>query len=78
MVEWTRSYFRKDAAATDLDPGRTLANRLPLGQIEPLALPYETLRAAFIKGLIGQVYGSRVDDPTIARAGYVSETGVAR
>lgn len=77
MVEWTRRYFRKDAAAADLDPGRTLANRLPLGAIEPLALPYETLRAAFTKDLIGQVYGPRLDEPTLARAGYIAEPDVA-
>jgi RHS repeat-associated protein len=77
LIEWTRTYFRKDAAAADLDPGRRLTNRLPLGQIEPLALPYETLKSVFTKGLVSQTYGSRVDDPTIKAAGYVTESDVA-
>ena len=77
LVEWMRTYFRKDAAATDLDPARTLSNRLPLGQIEPLALPYETLKAVFTKGLVSQTYGSRLDDPALMRAGYVTEADVA-
>ena len=73
LMEWTRTYFRKDATAADPDPARTLANRLPLGRIEPLALPFETLKALFTKGLVSQVYDSRVDDPTLQRAGYVIE-----
>lgn len=77
LIEWTRTYFRKDTAAADPDRGRTLANRLPLGIVEPLALPYEVLTAAFTKGLLAQVYGSRVDDPTLTRAGYVVEADVA-
>ena len=77
LIEWTRNYFRKDAAATDLDPGRSLVNRLPLGRIEPLTLPYETLKAVFTKGLVRQVFGSRLDDPSVARAGYVTEADIA-
>jgi RHS repeat-associated protein len=76
LIEWARTYFRKDAAATDADLGRTLAGRLPLGAIDPLALPYETLRAAFTKGFGDQIYAARVDDATLTRAGYVTEADV--
>lgn len=77
LIEWTRNYFRKDSAADDLDPNRMLTNRLPLGSIEPLALPFETLKAVFTKGLVNQVYDSRVDESIINRAGYITESDVS-
>jgi RHS repeat-associated protein len=77
LIEWTRSYFRKDTAAADLDTSRRLANRLPLGAVEPLALPYETLKSVLTKSLVSRTYGSRMDDSTITHAGYVTEADVA-
>jgi len=85
LVEWSRSFFRKDAAADALDidpardPVRTLANRLPLGQIESLGLPYESYRAAFTHsndpaiGLINGIYQQRVDAAMIKDGGYHQE-----
>ena len=85
IVEWTMSYFRKDSAADALDidpardPVRTLGNRLPLGQIESLALPYESYKAVFTssnrpaEGLVNSVYQQRVDSAMIKEGGYHSE-----
>lgn len=54
IIEWQRTYFRTDASPdvlditriTDNHPMRTLTNRLPLGDIERFALPYESYTAA--------------------------------
>jgi RHS repeat-associated protein len=82
IVEWRRTYFRTDASAADVDRSRTRTGRLPLGQAERLALPYEELVAAFSDGLIAQTYappgggGPRVDAALLAAAGYVREADV--
>lgn len=53
LVEWSRSYFRKDTSAAKIDPvtpvdsNNPLPNRLKFGEIESLALPYETYQAVF-------------------------------
>jgi RHS repeat-associated protein len=82
LIEWNRSYFRKDTAAERLDisidavgnPVRTLADRLPLGSIESLALPYEAYRAVFTKDLIAATYGSRAVTDTLLKGGYHQES----
>ncbi|MBI2985751.1 MAG: VCBS repeat-containing protein [Deltaproteobacteria bacterium] len=67
IIEWTRTYFRKDAAAGEMDidaarvPVRTLANRLALGDIESLGLPYESYQAAFTDHLLEHIYGRYSD-----------------
>lgn len=76
LIEWTRVYFRKDTSAGTVDPLNTRADRLPLGAIESLALPYETLQAVFTDGLVGQVYGSRVDNALLDHVGYIREADV--
>jgi hypothetical protein len=79
LLEWERNYFRADAAAADLDLADTRGSRLPLGQMERLALPYETLRAAFPDSLAASLYGvtaagaRRVDANLLRRAGYLEE-----
>ncbi|MEK6804180.1 MAG: toxin TcdB middle/C-terminal domain-containing protein [Nitrospirota bacterium] len=45
-IEWLRTLYRRD----------NLTNLLPLGDIQPLALPGESYRLAFTPGLITQVY----------------------
>ena len=45
-IEWLRALYRRD----------DLTNLLPLGDIQPLALPGESYRLAFTPGLITQVY----------------------
>ncbi len=47
-----------------------LAGQLPLGVLEPLALPYQACRLAFTGGLVKDVYGDRVGDRMLASAGY--------
>jgi RHS repeat-associated protein len=55
-VEWVKTFYRPDAEAGNLD-----ATRLPLGEVESLALPCESLKLAFTEGLLGEIYGNRLD-----------------
>ena len=59
LIEWTRTYYRADADPDHMDPIGTLAHRLPLGEIESLALPYEAYQAAFTDSLLQHVYQGR-------------------
>ncbi len=64
IIEWSRSYFRTDESAEVLDitlnaqnhPTRTLSNRLPLGEIARLALPYEAFTASCTDELLADNY----------------------
>ena len=90
IVEWTRSYFRSDTAAGILDirldgdgcPVRDLADRLPLGDTESLALPYESYQAALTQPLIDEIFEDPVSGATranaemICRAGYHHEDDI--
>ncbi|GAB2682001.1 SpvB/TcaC N-terminal domain-containing protein [Nocardia goodfellowii] len=46
VVEWQRTLYRRD----------DLTDLLPLGTVQPLALPGESYRLAFTPGLLAQVY----------------------
>ncbi len=86
IVSWTRRYFRRAAAAPDIRPGppptRSLADRLPLGAIARLGLPYESYRAAFSTAMIRAVFEQdnsglpRVPADMVVRAGYCLEADV--
>ncbi len=64
IIEWSRSYFRTDESAEVLDinlnaqnhPTRTLSNRLPLGEITRLALPYEAFTASCTDDILADNY----------------------
>lgn len=66
LVDHTRSLFRRD----------DLTGPLPLGVVEPLALPYETYRQALTPELVTVLYGDRVDAAILTDAGYVLIDGV--
>lgn len=72
LIDWSRIYFRRDSDADDLN-----APSLALGEIEPLAIPHETLKAAFPDALGTRVYGGQVNDTALTQAGYVREADVA-
>ncbi len=46
-----------------------LTGALPLGQIESLALPFESYKQAFTPGLITEVFGDRVDEALLREEG---------
>ncbi|HWP91823.1 MAG TPA: SpvB/TcaC N-terminal domain-containing protein [Thermodesulfobacteriota bacterium] len=52
LIEHVRSLYYKN----------NLSGPLPLGEVESLALPYESYKLAFTPGLLTEVYGSRVND----------------
>ena len=54
-----------------------LSGPLPLGQVESLALPYETYRQALTPGLVAEVFGEEVDGVMLeSEGGYVLRDGV--
>lgn len=61
VVEWTRSYYRKDENPLHIDTIGNLHHRLPLGEIDPLGLPYEIYRVAFTTALLAEILGERAD-----------------
>jgi RHS repeat-associated protein len=66
LIEQSRTLYRRD----DLSDG------LPLGQMQSMALPFETYRHAFTRGLITQIYGAKVTDTMLAEDGrYVHSEG---
>jgi RHS repeat-associated protein len=68
LLEHIRTYYRRDS----------LAGSLPLGELQPLALPFETYKLAFTPGLITKVYGARMMDAMLEdESGYVHTEGDA-
>jgi len=67
LIEHARRLYRRD----------DLTGLLPLGQLQSLALPGESLKLAFTPGLIDSVYTGRVDDAMFAEGGYVHSEGDA-
>lgn len=56
LIEHVRSLYRRD----------DLAAPLPLGQLEPAALPYESYKLALTPGLVAQAYAGRVTETMLA------------
>ncbi|HEX5685908.1 MAG TPA: SpvB/TcaC N-terminal domain-containing protein, partial [Ideonella sp.] len=63
LIEQSRTCYRKD----------DLSGLLPLGALEPLALPGESRKLAFTPGLLEQIYGDRVDDAMLGDCRYVRD-----
>ncbi|WFF05832.1 SpvB/TcaC N-terminal domain-containing protein [Micromonospora sp. WMMD1076] len=63
LLAHSRSRYRAD----------DLTGPLPLGVLESLAIRYDSQRLALTAGLVAGVYGDRVDDATLAGAGYVRD-----
>ena len=55
LIEHVRSLYRRN----------DLSGALPLGQVESLALPYESYKLAFTPGLLTQVYQRPLDNVTL-------------
>jgi RHS repeat-associated protein len=66
LIEQVRTYYRRD----------DLAGPLALGDLQSLALPFETYKLAFTPGLVSVVYGGRASDAMIEDEGrYVHSEG---
>ncbi|MEU5402911.1 SpvB/TcaC N-terminal domain-containing protein [Streptomyces sp. NPDC005963] len=66
LLAHTRTRFRRD----------DLSGPLPLGSLEPRALPYLSHRLALTPGLVTELYGDRVDDELLSGPGaYVRQDG---
>jgi RHS repeat-associated protein len=59
LTEHVRILYRRD----------DLTGPLPLGVLEPLALPFESYHLAFTPSLLTGLYGERVDDALLAETG---------
>jgi RHS repeat-associated protein len=66
LIEHRRTYYRRN----------DLTGALPLGQIESMALPFDTYRLALTPGLVTNVYASKVTNAMLADEGrYVHTEG---
>jgi RHS repeat-associated protein len=66
LIEHVRTLYRKN----------DLTDCLPMGQLESIALPYESYKLAFTPNLVTQVYDSRVTDAMLTNDGrYVHSEG---
>jgi RHS repeat-associated protein len=59
LIEQKRTLYRRD----------DLTGPLPLGRVEPLALPFESLSLALTPGLVAEVYGDRVTKEMLENEG---------
>ncbi|MCF6249735.1 MAG: hypothetical protein L3J75_00495 [Methylococcaceae bacterium] len=69
MIEWTRSYFRSNSDPDQIDPIGNLDHRLALGEIDSLALPYESYQAVFTTTLLENIYAERIAGIDLASEG---------
>ena len=68
LIEHVRTYYRRN----------DLAGALPLGELQSLALPFESYKLAFTPGLVANVYGGRATDAMLEDEGrYVHTEGDA-
>lgn len=68
LVEHERTYYRRD----------NLTGPLPLGELQPLALPFESYKLSLTQGLVASVYGVRATDAMLEDDGrYVHSEGDA-
>jgi RHS repeat-associated protein len=66
LIEHVRTLYRSDS----------LVGSLALGQLQPLALPFESYKLAFTPGLINEVYSGRVSDFMLQNEGrYIHSEG---
>jgi len=65
LLSWARNYFRPNNSADTTTP-----HRLNLGQIESLALPYESYQAVFSDHLLSIVYENRLT-PVDSQPSYI-------
>ncbi|MDX3188617.1 SpvB/TcaC N-terminal domain-containing protein [Streptomyces sp. MN03-5084-2B] len=74
LVAWTRTYYRRPADPQQREAPAAITLRLPLGQVGPLALGYETLRAAFPASLVTRLFGAaRAPGALLEALGYRTE-----
>lgn len=59
LIEHVRTYYRRN----------DLTGSLPLGELQSLALPFESYKVAFTPGLAAEVFGIRVTDPMLDGTG---------
>lgn len=68
LIEHVRTYYRRN----------NLTGPLPLGELQSLALPFESYKLAFTPGLVAEVYSGRANDAMLEDEGrYVHTEGDA-
>ena len=65
LIEQVRTLYRRD----------NLTSPLPPGELQSLALPYESYQLAFTPGLVADLFGGRVDESMLQEGGYVWLSG---
>jgi RHS repeat-associated protein len=59
LIEHVRTYYRRN----------DLTGPVPLGELQSLALPFESYKLAFTPGLVAQAYGARTSDIMLGNEG---------
>lgn len=67
VIEHVRTLYRRN----------NLTGPLPLGQLQSLALPFESYKLAFTPSLLTTIYAGRVTDAMLSEGGYVHSDGDA-
>ena len=73
LLAWSRTYFRDDAGADDLDEADSRLHRMPLGEIDRLGLAYETLTAVASSDWLNAQLPEARSEAQFAEAGYRRE-----
>lgn len=69
LIQWSRTYFRKDDETDQIDAPASPNHRLPLGEIGALGLPYATYQAAYSAEL-PIVRGAPLDAALLSEGSY--------
>ena len=63
LIEHGRTLYRRN----------NLADSLPLGELQSLALPFESYKLAFTSGLLTEIFGERVTEVILDEGGFVRD-----
>lgn len=63
LIEQDRTLYRRN----------NLTDSLPLGELQSLALPFESYRLAFTPGMLIELYGERVNEAMLEEGGYIQD-----
>jgi RHS repeat-associated protein len=78
IVEWSRSYFRKNEDFNIIDIIGRIDHRLDLGEINLPLLPYETYQAAFSQEMLENIYPNGISAETLVdKGGYHPHPDIA-
>lgn len=74
IIEWSRTYFRRNIDPHAVDAIGSIEHRLPLGELESLGLIYESYQVTFNDEMLAEIYPKQISDKIlIEEGGYHAE-----